>query len=592
MGWELTIENVAGIREGSARIDPGNNVVRAANWQGKSSFLQAIETAMGTAAPLTENADAGRVELETPDGTHVVELERRDGTVVSSGSGLLFDEYDRIRADLYAFLDEDNAIRDAVRRGEDLADLLTRPLEFENIEERIAELRSERSSVDAELSNAEDAASRLPSVQEEVTRLDARLEELRERRESLTEPDDADGEEAEREELSRLRAERSRTERRVDRLSDAVERIEGTLAELREERESLTVPEEDVSEELSWIRDRRESIRTDVELLRAVYSANRRVLTEGRVELLTDRDRGLLGDDVACWLCGTETDEESLRERLEDLSDRISELTAERAEYDDRVEELEERRDRIRNATKRRDELDRRIGDLEAKLADREESLESAREHLSELERRIESLEETVAERDEEVTDVASDLARVETELEERREELEDLERHADKRSTLTDEREALSEEIEELRNRKTEMKRRTREAFDEAIADLLDRFDTSFETARLTSEFELVVARDGRTASLDALSEGELELLGIVAALAGHEAFEVGEDVPVLLLDRLGGLSAGNLSTLVEYLDGRAEYLVFTAYPEHDALEASVVDPSEWDVVSADASL
>ncbi|GAA0511590.1 hypothetical protein SAMN04488066_10445 [Halorubrum aquaticum] len=591
MGWELTIENVAGIREGSARIDPGNNVVRAANWQGKSSFLQAIETAMGTAAPLTENADAGRVELETPDGTHVVELERRDGTVVSSGSGLLSDEYDRIRADLYAFLDEDNAIRDAVRRGEDLADLLTRPLEFENIEERIAELRSERSSVDAELSNAEDAASRLPSVQEEVTRLDARLEELRERRESLTEPDDADGEEAEREELSRLRAERSRTERRVDRLSDAVERIEGTLAELREERESLTVPEEDVSEELSRIRDRRESIRTDVELLRAVYSANRRVLTEGRVELLTDRDRGLLGDDVACWLCGTETDEESLRERLEDLSDRISELTAERAEYDDRVEELEERRDRIRDATKRRDELDRRIGDLEAKLADREESLESARDHRSELDGRIESLEETVAERDEEVTDVASDLARVETELEERREELEDLERRADKRSTLADEREALSEEIEELRNRKTEMKRRTREAFDEAIADLLERFDTSFETARLTSEFELVVARDGRTASLDALSEGELELLGIVAALAGHEAFEVGEDVPVLLLDRLGGLSAGNLSTLVEYLDGRAEYLVFTAYPEHDALEASVVDPSEWDVVSADAS-
>ena len=590
MGWELTIENVAGIRQGSARIEPGNNVVRAANWQGKSSFLQAIEAAMGTAAPLTESADTGRVELETPGETYVIDLQRQNGTVASSGSGLLEEEYDRIRADLYAFLDEDNAIRDAVRRGEDLADLLTRPLEFENIEERIAELRSERSSVDAELSNAEDAANRLPSVQEKVTQLEAELEELRERRESISDPDDANGDEAEREELSQLRAERSRTERRVDRLSDAVERIEGTLAELREEQESLTVPEEDVSEELSRIRERRESLRTDVELLRSVYSANRRVLTEGRVELLTDRDRSILGDEVTCWLCGTETDEEALRERLEDLSDRISDLVAERAEYDDRVEELEARRDRIRNATQRRDELDRRIGDLEGKLADREESLASAREHRSELDVEIESLEETVAERDEEVADVASDLARVETELEERREELESLERRADNRSTLVDEREALSEEIEALRNRKSKMKRRTREAFDEAIADLLDRFDTSFETARLTSEFELVVARDGRTASLDALSEAELELLGIVAALAGHEAFEVGEDVPVLLLDRLGGLSAGNLSTLVEYLDGRAERLVFTAYPEHDALEASVIDPSEWDVVSANA--
>ncbi|WP_135822283.1 archaea-specific SMC-related protein [Halostella litorea] len=591
MTWNLTAENIAGIREGHATIHPGNNVVRAANWQGKSSFLQAIETAMGTRTPLTEGADAGRVQLDAPDGSYAVELTRRNGTVVSEGEVFLDDEYDRIRADLYAFLDEDNAVRDAVRRGENLEELLTRPLDFENIEERIADLKAERSSVEAELEEARDAARRLPGVQEDVTRLTDELEELEAERADLAEPD-ATAENDDREELSRLRAERSQTEQRVDRLSDAVERIDDKLAEVREEYEALTVPDEDVSAELAEVRDRRESIRTDVDLLQSVYSANRRVLEEGRVELLTDLDRGIMGDEVDCWLCGESTDEGTVRDRLDELSDRISELKAERAEYDDRVAELESRREEIREARKRRDDLERRVDDLEAKRGDRAESLDSARERKAELDDRIDDLEAAVAEHSDDLTEIKSEIKRAEAELEEKREELSEIEGLADRRDTLEAEHDDLGEEIAALRNRKAELKRRTREAFDDAIDDLLARFDTSFETARLTSNFDLVVARDGREASVDALSEGELELLGIVAALAGHEAFEVAQNVPIMLLDQLGGLTEGNLSTLVEYLDDRAEFLVFTAYPEHDAFDGNVIEPSEWDVVSSDPTV
>ncbi|WP_121823159.1 archaea-specific SMC-related protein [Halostella salina] len=591
MTWDLTAENIAGIREGTATIRPGTNVVRAANWQGKSSFLQAVETAMGTVTPLTEGADAGRVELDAPDDTYAVELERRNGTVVSDGSVYLDDEYDRIRADLYAFLDEDNPVRGAVRRGENLEELLTRPLDFENIEERIADLKAERSSVESELEDARDAARRLPSVQEDVTRLEGELDDLTDERDELAAENGSAGAD-DREELSRLRAEQSQTEQRVERLTDAVDRIDEKLADVRAEYDELTVPDEDVSAELAEVRDRRESIRTDVELLQSVYSANRRVLEEDRVELLTDRDRGILGDEMGCWLCGSETDESALRDHLDELSDRISDLKAERAEYDDRVEELEARRDEIREAEKRRDDLERRIDDLEAKRGDRAESLDAARERRDELDERIAELEASVAEHSDDLTDVKSEIKRVETELDEKREELERLERLADRRETLSAEHEDLGEEIATLRNRKTELKRRTREAFDDAIDDLLARFDTSFETARLTSNFDLVVARDGREASVDALSEGELELLGIVAALAGHEAFEVRDHVPVMLLDRLGGLSEENLSTLVDYLEDRAEFLVFTAYPEHDAFDGNVIDPAEWDVVSTDAAV
>lgn len=151
----------------------------------------------------------------------------------------------------------------------------------------------------------------------------------------------------------------------------------------------------------------------------------------------------------------------------------------------------------------------------------------------------------------------------------------------------LDAEYDSLTEEITDLRNRKEEVKRRIREAFSSALDDLLEQFDTGFETARLTSTFDLVVARDGREAQLDALSEGERELLGFVAALAAYDAFDVGERVPVMLLDGLGGLASGNLQILVEYLADRTEYLVLTAYPEYEGFDGNELSPSDWQVVS-----
>ena len=100
MAWTLVAENIAGIRAARTEIRPGKNVVRGANWKGKSSFLQAIETAMGTKAPLTEGASAGYVELEMEDGEYRVELERRNGTVIEEGTPYLTDEYDRICAEI------------------------------------------------------------------------------------------------------------------------------------------------------------------------------------------------------------------------------------------------------------------------------------------------------------------------------------------------------------------------------------------------------------------------------------------------------------------------------------------------------------
>jgi uncharacterized small protein (DUF1192 family) len=166
MTWSIDIERIAGILDGDARIEPGLNAVRAANWQGKSSFVEAIKAALGTSTELTEGADDGRVHLETPDRSLTVRLVRDGDGVRREGTPYFEDEYDRVRASLFACLDADNEIRQAVRRGDTLEDVLLRPLDFQNIDERIADLQRERERVEAELSQATEAKKRLPTVQE------------------------------------------------------------------------------------------------------------------------------------------------------------------------------------------------------------------------------------------------------------------------------------------------------------------------------------------------------------------------------------------------------------------------------------------
>lgn len=43
MSWDISISNVAGIRSGDATIEPSVNAIRGTNWQGKSSFITAID---------------------------------------------------------------------------------------------------------------------------------------------------------------------------------------------------------------------------------------------------------------------------------------------------------------------------------------------------------------------------------------------------------------------------------------------------------------------------------------------------------------------------------------------------------------------
>jgi uncharacterized coiled-coil DUF342 family protein len=593
MTWEFEFENIGGILDGAAHVEPGMNVIRASNWQGKSSFIEALQTALGVKTPLTEGKDSGYVRYRSPDFKGRVELDRSNGTVEQSGPTILSDDYEIIRTALFACLGEGNEVRRTVREGDNLEAVMLRPLDFENIDQQIATLVHNRDQVEAEIDRAEQAKKQLPAIETRLADLESELDELEAKRDRLLDEEETgkgSDESSARTELTQVESDHNRVQNRIEQLEQTIERTESNLSEKEVELDAIDVPDNsEIQSELTEAQSRLQELKRDKTVLESIHSATEMVLTEDRLDLITEVDRELTGDSFVCWTCGSDTDKAAVEEQVNELREKILSIQAKAESQQSRVEEWEAKRETIAQDRRRKEALETDIAQLNAKLSEDRQSLETARERATSLEERIKDLSVEVNDRLDRVTEVESEIKYRKAEIDDVESDQAELQQRAEQLESLQSEREALQSEIESLRDRKETVRRHTREAFDEAMAGILDRFETGFETARLTSDFDLVVARDGRETQLDALSEGEIELLGFVAALAGYEAFDVDEISPLLLVDQVGGLAEHNLSTLVDYLRTRTDYLVFTAYPEFESTAATVINPGSWTVASAD---
>ncbi|MDS0260942.1 ATPase [Haloarcula sp. S1CR25-12] len=602
--WNLEISNIAGIRDGAPTVKPGVNAVQASNWQGKTSLLTALRTVMGgsiTPTTLTDGATEGHVRLSEPDSEQEYErrLERNGTTVTAHGQPYLADEQRQKAAELFAFLDERNEVRTAVREGADLTPHLIEPLKREDIDGQIAALKAERETVESELDSAQTAATELSEKTAAISRLEAELSELRADLDEL-DGDTADSsEQAERrEELTRARREREQVNQRVNRLERKIESLESQIEDTETELADLTVPASpDHAETVERKQAELRELEAEIETLEALYNVTNRVLDEGQLDLVADIDRRIDSDRLTCWACGSETTREEMEEQIDGLSDAITSRREQRASLRSTVSDLQSKQREAEQTRRRKQSLEADLDDLRTNLVDSREELAAARDELADRTERVEELEEQVAETDDRRKSLEQEIARTETELATLRDEKEQLAERADRREQLEERISDLTAEIESLRSRRERVIRTARSAFDEALADIVTKFNPSFESARLdnhvdpetgrTEQLELVIARDGREISVDALSEGEVELIGLIAALAGHEAFDVAEDVPCILIDDLGGLASEHLHTLVTYLEARTEYLVTTAYPEAGEFDGHVLSPDDWDVVS-----
>jgi len=623
---EVRAENVGGIDETAVSFSAGTTVLAGRNATNRTSFLQAIMAGLGSdTASLKGDADEGRVELSIGDETYERTLTRSGGSVVFGGDPYLDDVE---LAELFAFLLESNEARRAVARGDDLRDLIMRPVDTDEIQVEIRRLETEKREIDDRLESLDDLANKLPDLEERRTDLAEQIEDKRAELEAAEEAvEDADvavsesreGQAELEESLDELKAARSsletvrfqlETERdSLDALEEERERLEAELEELPGSAEDAIA---EIKSEMSTLRDRRSEIDSRVDEIHTIVQFNQDMLegTSGDVARALRDDDGdrspaeaLSGDasSVVCWTCGSSVEQAQIEETIDRLRDLRKQKVTEREEVSNRLDELSEKRSSIGDREAERNRIDRRLDQIgdererrQSSVEDLEERRESLRSEIENLEAAIDDLEsdinEEVLDRHREANELEFELGRLEDELDAVEEEIGDVESSLAEREDLDEQREEINEALEQQRTRIERIERESVEAFNEHMADVLDlleyanleriwieRTEQRVTQGRGTTReptFDLHVVRTAESGTtyedtIEHLSESEREVTGLVFALAGYLVHEVYESVPFILLDSLEAIDSERIAALVDYLSEYAEYLVVALLPE-----------------------
>ncbi|PAU82933.1 chromosome segregation protein SMC [Halorubrum salipaludis] len=619
----VDVRNIGGIDEASVTLPDGVSILTGRNATNRTSFLQALMAGLGSRqSSLKGDAEEGEVTLELGDETYTRTLQRRGDSVAFGGDPYLDDPE---LADLFAFLLEDNEARRAVARGDDLREIIMRPIDTDAIDAEIRECKRERDELESEietldslerdlpdleadrrekLEELEEAQEELESVREELDELDAGVEESRTRKEEMEEA------------FQRVRDARSA----LDDLEFDLETERSTLAELKAEREELqeTVEEAEEPDEnadrlagrIDELRRRKRSLDDEVNELGSVIGFNEDMVSGSGIDI----DEGTPGDDptdaltagdqTVCWTCGSEVETDQieatldrLRELRSDKLDERNEIRAEIQELTDKQSSIKQARREIERAEERLDAVGTEIESTESRIADLEDRIESKEAEIEELEEEAESIDvdgyDEALELHREANGIELRIERLEDEIDEIDDEIDEREAAIERREDLQAEREELADRLTELRTRVDRIEEDAVEEFNdhmETVLDILeyDNLDRIWIERRETevregrrkvtrTRFDLHIIRsspDGTAYedTVDHLSESEREVTGLVFALAGYLVHDVYETVPFVLLDSLEAIDSDRIARVVDYFRTHADYLVAALLPEDAA--------------------
>jgi predicted nucleic acid-binding Zn-ribbon protein len=622
----VNVENVGGIEETTVAFSPGVTILVGRNATNRTSLLRAVMAGLGSSdVSMKADADEGGVEFEVGGDRYTRELRRRSGSVVTDGDPYLDDP---TLADLFAFLLESNEARRTVARGDDLRELIMRPVDTESIEAEISSLVDERKRLEEELDEIDSLKDRLPGLEEERNRLEEQITETRadlEAKEAELEAADADVEEtregkAELEEkLEELRTMRST----LDDVRYDLETERDSLDALRAERRELEAEYEDLPEtpageiaeldtEIGRLRERKQRLEREVNELQNVIGFNEEMLSGAADEVFEalgtpDTDGGqvtdqLLADDtVSCWTCGSEVDADQIERTVDQLRKLSQQHLSEVNDIETEIADLQQERTDLQQSQRERERIERRLDQIETEVARGESSVDGLQERREELTERIERVESEVDEMEsddhgeildlhKEANQLEYELGRHENDLERVEENIASLERRIEEEADIEAQREELTEEISDLRTRIERIEAEAVEQFNEHMNTILDllqydnidriwieRVEREVREGRrkvTRNAFELHVIRSTASGTVyedtvSNLSESEREVTGLVFALAGYLAHEVYEVVPFILLDSLEAIDSERIATLVEYFADFADYLLVALLPE-----------------------
>lgn len=622
---EISVTNIGGIEQMALEIEPGVTALVGENATNRTSLVQAIAAGLGTDEySLKSDSQTGEVTLSVGEQTYKRKFNRENGSIKTVGSPYLDDP---TLAELYAVLLRSNGIRQAVRDGRPLRDLLLEPLDTAGIERQITEVVDQRREVDAELDRLDRAAEQLTELRAERERKEQNLDELQaalaEKRDTLAEADAegaANNEQGEFDEkmaaLSDARSERERARTTLENERQRLESLRESYETVTEQRRELSAPDEPeiprLKERLNQLRDRKQQLDTTISELRQVIRFNNERLSESQsllTDALGDVDDTSVVDELdpnaattTCWTCGSTVEPSRIEATVDKLRNIERQNVSDRKEIEQDITDVREKLDDLTTRREECESLDSKIDEFENRIRETEQTVEEFENRVEELDERIETLEKTVAslrepQQDEflrlqqKVSELEVKTERAEESLEETIAEIEKLESEVSDREHLEQRRERLSEQLTDLRTKVERIESDAVDQFNTHMAALLERLgydnidriwmerrdtDTAEGSNTVsTAEFNLHVARENDSGevyedTLTHLSESEREIVGLVVALAGYLVHDVHETVPFMLLDSVEMVDGGRLVDLVTYLEDYVPFLVVVLLPDH----------------------
>ncbi|OYR69368.1 archaea-specific SMC-related protein, partial [Halorubrum ezzemoulense] len=407
----VEVKNIGGITEASSTLPPGVSVLTGENATNRTSFLTALMAGLGSErASLKGDAERGSVTLEIDGTTYTRTLERQGETVAFGGDPFLDDPE---LADLFAFLLENNEARRTIARGDDLRELIMRPVDTDRIDAEIDSCKRERDEIDEELDRLDRLENELPELEEERQNTKEELNSTREDLDSVQ-----DEIEAFDKDIEQSRSQKQELETAFQRVRDAkseledlefdletdrttLEELESERSELQEKLSTADEPEESpdrLSGRIQELRDRKRKIDDTISELGSVISFNEEMLEDEGVSVeLADADSSgaptdelLAADEMTCWTCGSSASADEISATLDRLRSLRADKLDERREVESNIDELSEKRSNLREQRNALEQAEDRLETVES-------DIEATQERIGDLESRIESKEEEVS---------------------------------------------------------------------------------------------------------------------------------------------------------------------------------------------------
>lgn len=618
---ELTVENVGGIRNADLALTDGVTLLSGRNASNKSSLLRALAGVLGgPVPPLNNDAETGLVRLAVDDTEYELELRRRNGRTVATDSDVYTSS--DVLCELFAALTETNPIRQAILAGDDLYELLMRPVDTAAIRAEISRLSDRKDTLDDRLAELDSMERRLPGLRsrrETLRDKEAELEtELRSKRNEVQERESEPDDDAD--DLTHKREKRNEVRTHIRTQEDAIESLEAELdevtTELSEQQPTADgTSVEEITAELDRFHQQKQDLTSQINALSSIVEMNAQLLDDE-----ADIPDSMTGNDVTaklnpesrevnCWTCGSTVDEAQISAQVETIQDIIAANRDKRETVTTRIQSLTEQRRELEDRAERTERLQQREEDISAELDRRREKVETLQSDLRALESDIEELQQATTDDPEQegqlqalyddISDLEYERGHVTNDLESVTEEIEEIESELATRDDIEAERESVAAELRDQRDRIERIEQDLVTTCNGMMQEVLDALNyDSIERIWLErraegngrvseSAFELNIVRaneDGKVYddTVDSLSKSEREVIGLVVGLAGYLVHDVGEAVPFLVIDAVEMFDAERIDGLMELFDAHANFVVAAVLPE----EASELEEA-YDTVS-----